>query len=274
MKSRSRAYPKNRPRPQQGPWKHGQVPVIGIIGEMGGGKSQAARYLGERGALVLDADAVGHALLTQRPIREAVVERFGTGILGPADDTDPETLPPIDRGLLGTLVFAQPALLADLETILHPRMQITFEKAIARAQRQGKVNAVVLDAAILLEAGWDSLCDFVVYVHAPRPQRLARLMETRGWTEEKLALRERAQSAPEEKQRQADVVLVNDGGLDRLKEEVNRFWDKKIASVTPHLRGGTPRSDRPSSAGPGRPSNPRSSSASSSGSGSGPSAGP
>ncbi|AGA29510.1 dephospho-CoA kinase [Singulisphaera acidiphila] len=263
MKSRTRAYPRNRPGPPQGPWKHGQVPVIGIIGEMGGGKSQVAAFMAERGALVLDADAVGHSLLTQRPVREQVVDRFGTSILAPASETDPESPPSIDRGILGALVFAQPALLGDLETILHPRMQVTFEKAIARAQRQGKVSAVVLDAAILFEAGWDSLCDIVLYVDAPRPQRLARLVETRGWTEEKLALRERAQSAPEEKRRQADLVLVNDGGLDRLKEEVNRFWDKKIASV--HKRGGSPRSDRPSSPGSGRPSNPRSSSSSDSG---------
>src|SRR4051812_4410187 len=149
MKSRTRAYPRNRPGPQQGPWKHGQVPVIGIIGEMGGGKSQVAAFLAERGALVLDADAVGHSLLNQRPVREQVVERFGTSILAPAPDTntDPEGPPLIDRGILGALVFAQPALLGDLETILHPRMQATFEKAIARAQRQGKVSAVVLDAA-------------------------------------------------------------------------------------------------------------------------------
>lgn len=266
MKSRTRAYPRNRPGPPQGPWKHGQVPVIGIIGEMGGGKSQAAAFMAERGALVLDADAVGHALLNQRPIRSQVVDRFGTSILTPAPDSAPECESLIDRGILGALVFAQPALLADLETILHPRMQVTFEKAIARAQRQDKVSAVVLDAAILFEAGWDSLCDIVLYVDSPRPERLARLRETRGWSEEKLALRERAQSAPEEKRRQADLVLINDGGLDRLKEEVNRFWDKKIASIP--KRGGSPRSDHPISAGPGRPSNPRSSA-----SGSGPSAG-
>ncbi|WP_406700065.1 dephospho-CoA kinase [Singulisphaera sp. Ch08] len=251
MKSRTRAYPRNRPGPQQGPWKHGQVPVIGIIGEIGGGKSQVSAFMAERGALVLDADAVGHALLNQRPVREQVIERFGTSILAPA--TEPEGEPLIDRGILGSMVFAQPALLGDLETILHPRMQVTFEKAIARAQRQGKVSAVVLDAAILLEAGWDSLCDFVLYVDAPRPQRLARLVETRGWTEEKLLLRERAQSAPEEKQRQADVVLVNDGGLDRLKEEVNRLWDKRIVAAS--KRGGSPRSGRPNSSGPGGPSN-------------------
>ncbi|SIN86473.1 dephospho-CoA kinase [Singulisphaera sp. GP187] len=266
MKSRTRAYPRNRPEPRQGPWKHGQVPVIGIIGEIGGGKSQVAAFMAERGALVLDADAVGHSLLNQRPVREQVLDRFGPAILAPA--TDPESEPLIDRGILGSLVFAQPALLGDLETILHPRMQVTFEKAIARAQRQGKVSAVVIDAAILLEAGWDSLCDTVLYVDAPRPQRLTRLVETRGWTEEKLVLRERAQSAPEEKRRQADLVFVNDGSLDRLKEEVNRFWDKKITSA--NKRGGSPRSDRPNSPGPGRPSNPRSSSPSS---GSGPSAG-
>jgi len=242
MKSRTRAYPRNRPSRPQGPWKNGEIPVIGIIGEIGGGKSQVAAIMAERGALVLDADAVGHALLNQRPVREEVVARFGTVILAPS--TDPESPPSIDRKTLGSIVFAQPALLGDLETILHPRMRATFERAIARSQRQGKVSAVVLDAAILYEAGWDSLCDLVLYMDAPRRQRLTRLVETRGWTEAMLNARERAQSSAEMKRRQADAVIVNDAGLDRLKAEVNRFWETRIASATG--RGVSSRSKGPS----------------------------
>lgn len=252
MKSRTRAYPRNRPSAPRGPWKNGEIPVIGIVGEIGGGKSQVAALLAERGALVLDADAVGHALLNQRPVREQVVARFGTVILAPA--TEPDSPQLIDRKTLGAIVFAEPALLGDLETILHPRMRVTFEKAIARSQRQGRVKAVVLDAAILYEAGWDSLCDLVVYVDAPRAQRLARLVATRGWTEEILIARERAQSSAEMKRRQADVVIVNDAGLDRLTTEVNRFWDTQIARAAG--RGGSPRSQGtgPNSPGPDRPS--------------------
>jgi dephospho-CoA kinase len=255
MKSRTRAYPRNRPSRPKGPWKNGEIPVIGIIGEIGGGKSRVAAIMAERGALVLDADAVGHALLTQRPVREEVVARFGTAILAPS--TDPEGPSLIDRRALGAIVFAQPALLGDLETILHPRMRGTFERAIARSQRQGKVSAVVLDAAILFEAGWDSLCDLVLYVDAPRRQRLARLVETRGWTEEMLSARERAQSSAEVKRRQADAVIVNDAGLDRLTAEVNRFWETRIAAAAG--RGGSSRSEGASPPRTDHPSNKNSS---------------
>ena len=82
----------------------------------------------------------------------------------------------------GTIVFGQPGALRRLEAILHPRMCRTFERAIARTVRRGQARAVVLDAAILLEAGWNTLCDRIVFVDAPRDQRLARLSAARGWT--------------------------------------------------------------------------------------------
>src|SRR5689334_18959358 len=85
--------------PTKGPWKHGAVPVLGLIGEIGGGKSRVAALLAARGALVLDADAIGHALLEQRPVREPVLARFGPEILGTSDD--PARPAPIDRRALG-----------------------------------------------------------------------------------------------------------------------------------------------------------------------------
>jgi len=206
--------------------------VIGVVGEIGGGKSQVSAYFAKWGAKVIDADAVGHALLTQRPVRELVLDRFGPSILAPATSTDTdveeEAEPVIDRRALGTLVFSEPALLADLETILHPRMRTTFEKAIAKAERQGRYKAVVLDAAVLFEAEWDSLCDIVVYVDAPRESRLERLIRTRGWTEAVLEARERAQASPDFKRSQANTILSNTGDLEQLEKEAGRLWQKLL----------------------------------------------
>lgn len=225
-----------RPR---GPWKHGPIPVLGLIGGIGAGKSQVASALEAKGSLVLDADAVGHALLEQRPAREAVLRRFGPAIL---DNSAPQGTLRVDRRALGALVFSQPRALRDLEAILHPRMRRTFERAIARAARRGQAKAVVLDAAILLEAGWNALCDRLVFVTAPRATRLARLAAQRGWTDETLAAREAAQRPLEAKERLADFVINNDGDPEALTAEVERLWPALVEPPRSQAPGGAAQS--------------------------------
>ena len=214
-------------RRHAGPWRHGPIPVIGLIGGIGSGKSLAAAALAERGAFVLDADAIGHVLLEQSPCRDRVLERFGEGILEPFGDFGVRR--PIDRRALGAVVFSRPEALRDLEAILHPAMRKTFERAIARESRRGRVPAVVLDAAILYEAGWDTLCDSVVFVDASPEARLARLEATRGWSSEALAAREKVQGPLEEKRRQADHLLPNDGPAEELGASIGQLWPRLIA---------------------------------------------
>jgi dephospho-CoA kinase len=193
--------------------------VIGLVGGIGAGKSRVAEELARRGAFILDADAVGHALLDQTPAREEVLKRFGPSIAGPLSDGSH-----IDRSALGRVVFGDRHALRDLEAILHPRMRRTFERAVARAQRRGEAKAIVLDAAVLFEAGWSDLCDMVAFIDAPREQRLARLTATRGWEETTLSAREQVQLPLEEKRRRADLVLSNETGTDQLAGEVDRLW--------------------------------------------------
>src|SRR5262245_63798088 len=106
MNPRTRAHSRPRRAPAKGPWKHGSIPVIGVIGEIGGGKSRAAALMADRGAFVLDADAVGHALLNQTPVREQVITRFGPGVVSVTSDGGGPA--PIDRRALGHIVFADP----------------------------------------------------------------------------------------------------------------------------------------------------------------------
>jgi dephospho-CoA kinase len=194
------------------------LPVIGLTGTIGAGKSRVAAELAGLGAFVLDADQVGHALLDQRPTRAEVVARFGPLVL------DPDHPDRVDRKALGRIVFADPQALRDLEAIVHPRMRRTFEKAIARVARRREHRAVVLDAAILLEAGWDDLCDLVLVVDAPRPVRLERVRAQRGWTDAQFEARERSQWPAERKRARADQVLENDADEPTLIAQVRRFW--------------------------------------------------
>ena len=206
------------------PWKHGHVPVIGLIGAIGGGKSRVASMLEDRGALVLDADSMAHRLLEFSSIRDRVVDRFGPGILKVDDKAAHTTEPGIDRGALGKIVFADSAALKDLESLLHPAIRNEFERIIEETNRAESAPAVVLDAAVLLEAGWHDLCDYLVCVDAPREIRLGRVRTQRGWSSETLAAREHAQWPLDQKKRCSNLVIMNDSGPEHLEREVDRFW--------------------------------------------------
>ena len=214
-------------RRSAGPWRNGPTPVIGLVGGIGSGKSAAASILAGLGGFVLDADSIGHTLLEQSPARDRVLERFGENVLAPY--TEEGVRRPIDRKLLGTIVFSNPGSLRDLEAILHPLMRRTFEKAIARESRRKRAPLIVLDAAILYEAGWDTICDAVVFVDAPAEVRIARLEAARGWSAEVLAVREQSQGPAEEKRRQADHLLFNAGTLDQLQAEIKALWPTFLA---------------------------------------------
>jgi len=204
-------------------WKHGAVPVIGLTGAIGGGKSQVAALLGQRGAVVIDADRVGHEVLEQPEVRRQVIERFGALVVAHGPDAT-ASLGAIDRQALGSIVFASRPALDDLEAIVHPQMRQQFEAIIDHESVRGRAPAVVLDAAILLEAGWDNLCDLVVFVDASQPVRLHRVARGRGWTAEVLQAREAAQWPRERKLSRADIVIHNDSSLEILDQNVDRLF--------------------------------------------------
>ena len=223
-----RRHPQN-PKPQRRPagrWKHGPIPVIGLVGGIGAGKSAAAAAFAELGAFVLDADKVGHALLDQNPCRDLVVEVFGEEVLAPY--TAEGERRPVDRKALGRIVFADPFLLGRLEDILHPLMRRTFERAIDREVRRARHQAVILDAAILYEAEWDDLCDAVVFVDSTPANRLARLEAARGWTAETLAAREKSQGPLAEKRAEAARVLKNDDTPEALQATARSLWPELL----------------------------------------------
>lgn len=200
-----------------GRYKHGAIPVAGLTGGIGSGKSRVAATLRALGAVVIDADAVGHEVLEQPEVRRQVVERFGPDVVHSVDGS-------IDRRALGSVVFADTSSLRDLEAILHPVMRRRFEEIIAREIINGTALLVVLDAAILLEAGWDSLCDLILFVDASRPVRLDRVARSRGWTAGVLRAREAAQWSCEQKRAHAHVRFRNESTLEDLDRSVEGLF--------------------------------------------------
>src|SRR5262245_2891466 len=179
-------------------------PVLGLIGGIGAGKSTVADALVRHGARIVAADPLGHEALEQPDILARVVDIWGDrGVLTPEGK--------VDRKKFGRIVFPSPVERSRLEHLVHPYIEKRICEEIDKAVADPAVKFVVLDAAIMLEAGWDGTCDKLIYVDAPRSVRLERVQRQRKWTDHDLANREAVQMPPEKKKERADVVIDNGG---------------------------------------------------------------
>jgi dephospho-CoA kinase len=202
---------------------HGQLnpdmkPLVGLIGGIGSGKSVVAGFLAELGAKVIEADKLGHDALRQPDIKEQVVERWGEDILNARGE--------VDRKKVGAIVFGDASEREALERIVHPLIERRIREEIDKGRQDENVNLVVLDAAILLEAGWGQNCDMVVFVDAPREERLKRLAQQRGWSTEEVEAREKAQLSLETKKARADLILDNSGTPAQTRERVEQLFNR------------------------------------------------
>lgn len=187
-------------------------PVLGLIGGIGSGKSRVAALLRDHGGRIIAADEAGHEALRQPKIRRLVVERWGPQMLAESGE--------IDRRRLGAAVFADPAQRRALENLVFPWIERRCREQIAEAEVDPAVRFIVLDAAIMIEAGWKPMCDWILFVDAPRPLRLQRLTQQRRWTAQDLEVREKAQMPLDEKIRHADAVVDNSGPLETTARQV------------------------------------------------------
>jgi dephospho-CoA kinase len=194
-------------------------PVIGLIGGIGAGKSEAAAAFARRGARVVSGDELAHAALRRPEVRDAVARRWGPEMI---DDKGE-----IVRKKLGAVVFADEAERQALEAIVHPWIKERIRADVDAARADPAVRLIVLDAAIMLEAGWDGVCERLVFVDAPPEVRRRRVAAQRGWTDADLAAREAAQLPLTAKAAHADHTLDNSASpahLDRQVDDLLRQW--------------------------------------------------
>lgn len=201
--------------------KHNK-PVIGIVGGIGSGKSFAAGKFVELGCALVSGDAIAHELLKEPDVIAAVRERWGDSVLGSAGQ--------VDRAALGQVVFDDPAEMAELTSLLHPRIGERMARQVADAQTNPAVVAVVIDAAVLFEAGWEDLCDCVVFVDAPLALRLERVAAARGWDEAALARRERLQIELDKKRQICDYIIDNHASDSHLSETVQQLLHRIVST--------------------------------------------
>lgn len=192
--------------------------TIGLTGGIACGKSAVARALARRGAVVFNADELGHQVLAEPDVRDALVARWGAGVIDARGQ--------IDRKAVAKIVFGPtPEATADLdflEQLVHPGIRRRIEAGI-RQLPDSSVPAIVIDAALLIEANWSGICTEIAFVECPREQRLRRA-QARGWSEDEFTRREAAQLPIEEKRRRASHVINNSGTLAELEIEIARFW--------------------------------------------------
>ena len=190
--------------------------VIGLTGGIASGKSAVATILSGLGAGVIDADSMGHqAFRPHTNTWRDVVDAFGKGILRQDDE--------IDRTKLAEIVFNDPESLEKLNMITHPAIRRMVEQAIETMRGQ-RVDVVVLEAALLIEANWIDLVDQVWVTVAPAAMVIKRLREKKGYTEAQSRARIRSQMPTAERKKHADVVIENDSDLPKLKEKVEKLW--------------------------------------------------
>ena len=191
-------------------------PVIGLTGGIGSGKSTVAAILRELGAHVIDADKVGHDVyLPGTEGFRRVVEAFGAEIVAP-DGT-------IDRPRLGARVFADATELARLNGLVHPLIGEEIRRRMAAVLAHGDGRPIVIEAAIMLEAGW-RFFDQVWVVVVARETAIARVTSSRGLSRADVERRIDAQMSNDERRRVATVVIENDGTLEALRARVEAEW--------------------------------------------------
>lgn len=183
------------------------TPVVGVTGTIGTGKSTLCEFLAEHGGEHLDADQIAKRLMIPGHAGyEPVIDAFGTGI------TDEQGYIQADR--LAREVFSDPEKLKRLEHILHPLVKERIEKRISASRK----SFYIIDAPLLFEASVDELCDWVVVVAAD-PNVVKQRIQDRGLTQRQLEQRRSRQMSQDEKIRQADEIIYNNGTLDELRQK-------------------------------------------------------
>ncbi len=197
--------------------------LIGLTGGIATGKSTVAAMLADRGAAVIDADAIAHeVLLTGGAAFDDVVRRFGAAML----DGDGA----IDRAALGGIVFADPELRGELERITHPRINALMQERILSAL-QSDAPLVVADIPLLFERDREDAFEGTMLVYAPPATQLLRIRERDGLDDTGAQRRLVAQLPIDEKRARATWVIDNQGSRESTADQVGEWWREVVEAA-------------------------------------------
>ena len=183
--------------------------VLGVTGNLGCGKSMVAGMFKTKDCLLIDADCLGHALMSKgMRVSRKIIKLFGLGILKPDNS--------IDRGKLAQIVFANKTALIKLNCIVHPELI----RQIKRLIRNSNKRIIILDAALIVEAGLIKMVDKLVVVTAKRQQQILRSQKSLGLAKKQVILRIKSQISQKAKSRFADFIIDNSGQVSKTAKQV------------------------------------------------------
>jgi dephospho-CoA kinase len=192
----------------------GQIPLIGLTGGIGSGKSVVAKRLAELGATVIDSDQIAHDITTPHGAAIAPIKtRFGSELLA-ADGS-------LDRPKMRRLVFNDPSALKSLEAIIHPLIHAETVQQASAAHENGALYLVFM-VPLLVESGtWAKLIDHLIVVDCPEELQIARVMQRSNWGRSEIEQIMHKQASREDRLAAADTILLNDGSYDKLTPQID-----------------------------------------------------
>jgi len=204
------------------------VRLVGLTGGIATGKSTAARFFAEQGAVVIDADVLARRVVAPgSPCLAEIREAFGEGVLSP-DGT-------LDREALGAIVFGDEGARARLNSIVHPRVGLEADREMRAARERDPEAVVIYDVPLLFESGMEDRFDRVVVVYIPRTEQLRRLRARDGLTVKEAEARLQSQWDIEDKARRADDILDNRGPLGTLRQQVVDLLERWMIETRSHF---------------------------------------
>ncbi len=194
--------------------------LIGITGRIGSGKSEAARILKGLGAFIISADKVGRDVVETNPaLLKKLVKFFGWQIITSRGK--------LKRRHLGRLAFSSPENRVKLNKLVHPYLLKELQKQTREAVKRHDV--VIIDAALLIDWGWQERVDLTLLIHCGKQTQLSRLIQ-KGLTREEAAQRLKSQLSYRELRRFSDIVIFNNRDRDYLQNRLYKYWKVWVKS--------------------------------------------
>jgi len=209
--------------------------IVALTGGIAAGKSTVSNRLADHGILVIDADQVARNVVEpgSHTLRE-IVTRFGEGVLLPDGA--------LNREALGAVIFSDPEARQQLNDIVHPAVRARSQELFERAKQDEPNRVVVYAVPLVAESGRGEEFDLIVVVDAPRAQRIARLVDTRGFSNKDATARVDSQASDEERRAIADVIINASGSLDetlaaadQLAHALIAHWPDNLSLVAPRF---------------------------------------